>query len=130
MKAWFQRFMSGRYGMDQFGYFLNILSLILLVLGIFGPKILYWLGLAALIYGYYRFLSRDTHKRYKENLWYLSKRSVVSRWLSKYKLRFEQRNVYRYCRCPHCRQELRVPRGRGKISITCPKCGTQFIKKS
>ena len=38
--------------------------------------------------------------------------------------------VYRYFKCPHCRQSIRVPRGRGRISITCPKCGTSFIKKS
>ena len=37
---------------------------------------------------------------------------------------------WRFYRCPKCGQQLRVPRGRGKISITCPKCGNQFIKKS
>ena len=44
--------------------------------------------------------------------------------------RFALRKTYRYFSCPHCRQQVRVPKGRGKISITCPKCGTQFIKKS
>ena len=45
-------------------------------------------------------------------------------------MRFKQRKDYHYYRCPKCGQQLRVPRGRGKISITCPKCGNQFIKKS
>ena len=40
------------------------------------------------------------------------------------------RKLYHYYRCPQCRQKLRVPRGRGRIQISCPRCGTQFIKKS
>ena len=40
------------------------------------------------------------------------------------------RKLYHYYRCPKCRQKLRVPRGRGRIQISCPRCGTQFIKKS
>ena len=102
MKGWFQRFMSGRYGFDQFSGFLCIASLILIVIGAWISPVLYWLGLAAIIYSYFRILSRTTLKR-KE---------------------------YHYYRCPQCGQQLRVPRGRGKISITCPKCGHQFIKKS
>ena len=106
MKGWFQRFMSGRYGFDQFSGFLCISSLIFVVIGAWLSPVLYWLGLAALVYSYFRILSRNTRKRYEENLKYL------------------------YYRCPKCGQQLRVPRGRGKISITCPKCGNQFIKKS
>lgn len=130
MKAWFQRFMSGRYGNDQFGGFLTISSLVLLVLGLFLNGILYYLGLGLLIYAYFRMFSRNIQKRYAENQWYMGKRAVVTGVLGKYKRRFDQRSTYRYFRCPHCRQEIRVPRGRGSISITCPKCGTQFIKKS
>ena len=54
MKGWFQRFMSGRYGFDQFGGFLCIASLILIVIGAWVSPILYWLGLAAIIYSYFR----------------------------------------------------------------------------
>ena len=130
MKGWFQRFMSGRYGFDQFGGFLCIASLILIVIGAWVSPILYWLGLAAIIYSYFRILSRNTRKRYAENLKYLSYQNRVTTWLGKYQVRFKQRKAYHYDRCPKCGQQLRVPRGRGKISITCPKCGNQFIKKS
>ena len=44
--------------------------------------------------------------------------------------RSHDRKLYHYYRCPKCRQKLRVPRGRGRIQISCPRCGTQFIKKS
>ena len=54
----------------------------------------------------------------------------VTTWFGKQQVRFKQRKDYHYYRCPQCGQQLRVPRGRGKISITCPKCGHQFIKKS
>lgn len=130
MKGWFQRFMSGRYGYDQLGRFLWIASLVLLILGMFLNGFLYYLGLAVLIWSYYRMLSRNIHKRYAENQKYLQLEGRVKKWFGKYRMRFDQRKTYRYFRCPHCHQELRVPRGRGRISISCPKCGTSFIKKS
>ena len=130
MKAWFQRFMSGRYGYDQLGRFLWLVSLVLLLLGMFLNGFLYYLGLALLIWSYFRMLSRNIHKRYAENQKYLQLEGRVKKWFGKYRLRFDQRKPYRYFRCPRCHQELRVPRGRGRISINCPKCGTSFIKKS
>lgn len=130
MKAWFQRFMSGRYGFDQLNGFLCILSLILVVLGAWLSGFLYWLGLALLLWCYYRIFSRNIQKRYAENTKYLSLQNQAKDWLARQKLRFDQRKVYRYFKCPHCKQSIRVPRGRGRISITCPKCGTSFIKKS
>lgn len=130
MKAWFQRFMSGRYGYDQLGRFLWLVSLVLLLLGMFLNGFLYYLGLALLIWSYFRMLSRNIHKRYAENQKYLQLEGRVKKWFGKYRLRFDQRKTYRYFRCPRCHQELRVPRGRGRISINCPKCGTSFIKKS
>lgn len=134
MRSWFQRFMAGRYGADQFSRFLNLFALVLLILGIFLSRFLYLLGLVVLGYQVFRMFSRNTYRRRAENQWYLGKRYAVSVWFDqhfgKQRSRFQQRKVYRYFRCPQCRQELRVPRGRGKISITCPKCGTQFVKKS
>ena len=88
------------------------------------------MALAAIVYSYFRILSRNTHKRYSENLKYLSYQNRVTTWFGKQQVRFKQRKDYHYYRCPQCGQQLRVPRGRGKISITCPKCGHQFIKKS
>ena len=122
--------MSGRYGFDRFCGFLSFCSLLLVVLGALFSPLLYWLGLGALGYCYFRMLSRNTRKRYQENLKYLALESKVTGWFATRRTRFRQRKQYHYYRCPHCRQQLRVPRGRGKISITCPKCGTQFIKKS
>lgn len=134
MKAWFQRFMSGRYGGDAFSNFLSLAALVVVVLGLFVPglfgMLLGWLGWAALIYSYYRIFSRNIPRRAAENRWFLAQRYAVQQRFAGARTRFAQRKVYRYFRCPRCRQQLRVPRGRGRISITCPKCGTSFIKKS
>lgn len=134
MKAWFQRFMSGRYGGDQFNRFLAVASLVFLILGLFLPGVFgilfYAVGFAMLIYSYIRMFSRNHAQRIAENRWYWEKRNAVISWFGGAKTRFSLRKTYHYYRCPRCRQQLRVPRGRGRISITCPKCGTSFIKKS
>lgn len=126
--------MSGRYGGDAFSNFLSLAALVVVVLGLFVPglfgMLLGWLGWAALIYSYYRIFSRNIPKRAAENRWFLAQRYAVQQRFAGARTRFAQRKVYRYFRCPRCRQQLRVPRGRGRISITCPKCGTSFIKKS
>lgn len=126
--------MSGRYGGDAFSNFLSLAALVVVVLGLFVPglfgMLLGWLGWAALIYSYYRIFSRNIPRRAAENRWFLAQRYAVQQRFASARTRFAQRKVYRYFRCPRCRQQLRVPRGRGRISITCPKCGTSFINKS
>ena len=126
--------MSGRYGGDAFSNFLSLAALVVVVLGLFIPglfgMLLGWLGWAVLIYSYYRIFSRNIPRRAAENRWFLAQRYAVQQRFAGARTRFAQRKVYRYFRCPRCRQQLRVPRGRGRISITCPKCGTSFIKKS
>lgn len=129
MRAWLQRFMSGRYGSDAFGNFLCVVSLICLVLGLF-VGIFYYIGLALLIYTYFRMLSRNVSKRYAENQMFLQKSAGVHAKFARFKQRFALRKTYRYFSCPRCKQQIRVPKSRGRISITCPKCGTQFIKKT
>ena len=72
----------------------------------------------------------NVSKRYEENQRYLNAkyRAVVKK--NNLKKRWAQRSTYRFFKCPQCKQTVRVPKGRGKICITCPKCKTEFIKKS
>lgn len=123
--------MAGRYGVDELSKFLNIVLLVLLILSIFiRSGILYLLALGILIYSYFRMFSKNISKRYEENQKFVNfrYRSVV-KW-NNFKKRFAQRKEYRFYHCPQCKQTVRVPRGRGKICITCPKCRTEFVKKS
>lgn len=128
------QFMYGRRGTDDFSRFLLITTLVMIVLSwIFGGAFgtVFWtLGLACLVYCYYRILSRDIYKRQKENTWYLQKKSAFTTWLRSLKDRWQQRKDYRFFRCPSCRTLLRVPKGKGKIQLTCRKCGNRFERKS
>ena len=120
MKGWFQRFMAGRYGFDQFGGFLCISSLILIVIGAWVSPVLYWLGLILLIYSYFRVLSRNRSKRYAENLKYLSLQNKVVDWANRYILRFKQRKQYRYVRCHSAGSSCGCPAGAAKCPFPAP----------
>ena len=87
---------------------------------------------ARLMYGRYGTdeLNSFYSKMYAQNQKFLTWRyRMVAKW-SKWKERFAQRKTHRFYKCPNCKQKVRVPKGRGKIAITCPKCRTEFIKKS
>lgn len=128
------QFMYGRRGTDEFSRFLLVVTLVLIVLSwIFGGVLqsIFWaLGLACLVYCYVRILSRDIYKRQKENAWYLQKKAGFLNWVRSLKDRWTQRKDYRFFRCPSCHTLLRVPKGKGKIVLTCRKCGNRFERKS
>lgn len=131
MKEKFRRFMQGRNGVDELSQALNVVVLVLLVISIFtGWKIAYILAFAVIIYMYFRIFSKNTPKRYAENQKYRNFRYDMNiKWNNK-KKEWAQRKTHRFFRCPSCKQKVRVPKGRGKICITCPKCRTEFVKKS
>ena len=123
--------MTGRYGVDQLSRLYLVLTLVLLVLSMITKlPIFYGLAIILLIYMYYRMFSKNTTKMYAQNQKYLNMRyQIVVKW-NNGKKHFAQRKEYRFYRCPKCHQKVRVPRGKGKICITCPKCRNEFIKKS
>lgn len=126
--------MYGRCGTDQFSRFLLILTLTLIVLSWFFngviQSIFSLLSIVSLVYCYYRILSKDIYKRQKENAWYLKKERAFFAWFRSLKDRWIQRKDYKFFRCPSCRTLLRVPKGKGKILLTCRKCGNRFERKS
>lgn len=135
MRERIARFMRGRYGVDQFSNFLVILALVLMVVELFLPFAyvrsgLNTVGLLLLFYAYFRILSRNHYKRYAENQWFMKYYSKVRFFLARKRSHMEQRKTHRIYKCPSCKQAIRVPKGRGKIAITCPKCRTEFIRKS
>ena len=131
MREKLRQFMIGRYGTDGLNQFLSIASLALLLIAIISRVNLFtYLGAALLILCYYRSLSRNISKRTEENYRFYSLKDRVDNKFKGWKEQWANRKVYHYYRCPQCRQKLRVPRGRGRIQISCPRCGTQFIKKS
>ncbi len=131
MREKLRRFMIGRYGTDGLNQFLSIASLVLLFIAIVSRISLFtWLSAAPLLFCCYRTFSRNISKRTEENYKFYTLKDRVDNKFRGLKEQWANRKVYHYYRCPQCRQKLRVPRGRGRIQISCPRCGTQFIKKS
>jgi len=134
MRAWLYRFMAGRYGKDEFGIFILIFSYILFFISIFTggtiATLLYYIGFAGIILCIFRMLSRNVYKRRQENYRYLKIQNGITGWFRRTKNRIRNSKTHRYFRCPGCSVTVRVPRGRGKIEITCPKCRAVFTRKS
>lgn len=134
MRNWLQRVMTGRYGVDEYSRFLNTSALITLVLSILFKGVLsmiFWLmAIVSLIFSYFRMFSRNTYRRRAENNAYLTLRYNLTRKFSGLKQRMQQKKYYRFYKCPKCGITTRVPKGKGKIRITCPKCGESFVRKS
>lgn len=131
MKQKFMHFMQGRNGMDDLARAINWVALALLIISLFTKwNVLYWIGFALIIYMYFRAFSKDIPKRYAENQKFRNLRYDANIKWNNMKKEFSQRKVYRFYRCPMCNQKVRVPKGRGRICITCPKCRTEFVKKS
>ena len=118
-----RRFMQGRYGSDKLNTAILVVGLSACLLQIFIPFA--WTKLVLTMFSYvcmgwaiFRTLSRNTYKRYQENRKYLQ-------FLDRIKDR-----EHKYFVCPRCKQTVRVPKGKGKIAISCPKCKEKFIKKT
>ena len=123
ISARFRRFMTGRYGTDKLNMVILGAGLIFCLVAMFVkyPPVNLILVLISYVFmgwAIFRSLSRNTYKRYQENRKYLL-------FLERLKDR-----EHRYFNCPKCRQSVRIPRGKGKVAITCPRCRERFIRKS
>lgn len=127
----FRNFMVGRYGTDQLTVALLVAGMILTFIGnALDLSSLIMLTYVIFFACVYRTMSRNILARQKENYKFLQYWNPTKSWgISKYNILKSSRN-YKYFKCPNCKQELRVPRGKGKISVTCQKCNTKFIQKS
>ena len=119
----FRRFMTGRYGTDKLNMLILGVGMALSLISRFVQNEIADIVLAVLSYGFlfwavYRSFSRNTYARYRENRKFLL---LIDRLKDRQNKHFD---------CPRCHQVVRVPRGKGKIAITCPKCKERFIRKS
>ncbi len=134
MRNWINRIMDGRYGTDQLSRAINIVVLVLVVLSLLGNATLlaylWYPALALLIFSYYRMLSRNVYRRQQENEWYLQRSAGMRRGFRNRREQFRQRQDYKFFSCPQCSTTVRVPKGKGTINITCPKCHEHFTRKS
>ena len=131
MKEKLRQFMIGRYGTDELSKVMLGAGVAIMVLNIFLKwRLLNVVVLALLALVYFRMFSRNIQARYNENQKYLVMKTKLLGSFAQSKRRLEDRKDNHIYKCPGCGQKLRIPKGRGKIVITCPKCRTQFEKKS
>lgn len=127
---WLQNLLMGRNGSDQLSMALLLLSLVISLIanGLKQPIISYF-GLIPLIFAIFRIFSKSVQKRRMENYKFMMLISPLYSWFTKTSNRIKDRKSHKYLKCPNCKQTLRLPKGKGKVSITCSKCKTKFIKK-
>lgn len=132
MKEKIQQWMYGRYGADQYGRFLSIIAIIIVISNLFTDSrgIMPLLGMALAIYSLYRTLSKDIYKRSQENAKFLRTTSGIRNFFRKWKRRIFGENGYRYFACENCKRELRVPKNKGKIVVRCPHCKHEMKKRT
>lgn len=130
MLDFLRRLMYGRYGSDALNQFLMVVALVLLIPWFFTRWAIFSiLILILIVLVYFRMFSRNTYKRAAENQKFLAWFTPLQRKLAGRKMQLQDK-THRYYKCPSCGRTLRVPRGRGRIEITCPHCKRKFVKKT
>ncbi len=131
MKEKFYRFMYGRYGIDKLGYAILIASMCLSLLSsVFSLGVGYILSYVLMAWAIFRFLSKNIYKRSAENVKFLGIKSQISKKLKLEKNRIRDRKTHKYFECSTCHNNLRVPKGRGELKVTCPVCKTVTFTKT
>ena len=131
MREKFLHFMQGRYGADQLYRVMLIGGAVLVILSNFIFEVFFLLlGWILVVLAFVRAFSKDYSRRYAENQKFLELTGKIRKVFGKQRYVMEQRKDYQIYTCPQCRQKIRMPRGKGKVEISCPKCHTKFIKKS
>lgn len=127
----FRNFMMGRYGTDQLTLALLVVGMVLtFISNTIDLNFLISLTYIIFFICIYRTMSKNIPARQKENYRFLKYWNPVMSWSkTKYNV-IKSSKDYKYFKCPNCKQVLRAPRGKGKISVTCQKCNTKFIQKS
>ena len=130
VRGWLSRFMAGRYGGDQLNLFLIALYMALYVVFLFTRLLAFELaGTVVLVVSILRTLSRDVERRRTENARFLQLVRPIRRKWTSFRARAHDRE-HRYFKCPNCGQNMRVPRGKGRITVHCRACGAAFEEKS
>ena len=131
MRDFLRKFLYGRYGVDQFSTALVIGSVVLsLLYTISHVRLFYLVSSVLIVYALFRIFSKNFANRQKENLAWLKYSSKGKKASRKCIRRIQDLPHYKYYNCMNCKQTIRVPRGKGRVEIRCPKCGYSFRSKT
>lgn len=120
------QFMSGRYGVDNLFYVLLIGAMALSVVNIFARLwALQLIVYAIVFFAVFRFLSRNTSARARENQYV---KGIINKMITARNTRRLRKADFThiYKKCPYCHATLRLPRRKGKHTTVCPKCSKSF----
>ncbi|MBQ8192482.1 MAG: hypothetical protein IJZ46_00200 [Bacilli bacterium] len=124
------RFMYGRYGIDELYKFLLIICFVLLIINIFLNNIVITIiENVIFVFTIYRVLSKKKNIRNKENKIYLSIKNKILNFIKYQKEKYCNRNTHMYKKCPNCKQKIRLPLKKGKHTVKCPNCSHRFNVK-
>lgn len=130
IRRWLAQFMVGRYGADQLNVFLMVLYILFLVLFLCTKRFVFdLLALVLIVLSLYRALSRSLDRRRAENSRFLQIVRPAARRYRSFRSRARDKE-HRYFKCPNCGQLMRVPKGKGRITVHCRTCGITFEEKS
>ncbi len=125
-----QRLMYGRYGVDQLSFLLLALYLVLYLCStLLHSSFFYVLSLLPILWAIFRMFSRNVTRRRQENAQFMAVAGPAIRWVKLHRT-IHRDKEHRYFKCPNCGQQLRVPRGKGKITVSCRNCGVSFDEKT
>lgn len=124
------RYMAGRYGVDRLYYFLLAVCFILIIVNMFvSSVILSLLESCLLAYTFYRVMSRNIYKRQQENEKFIKLIDKPKKFFNLQKCKNRDRKTHIYKKCPSCKNNLRLPREKGKHTVVCPCCKNRFDVK-
>ena len=128
---WLRKIMYGRYGSDHFNVFLIIFYIVMATIAVITKlSIFLWIGYVPLLLSIFRTFSRNIYKRQMENQIFLKTSRPLVSWLVRQKNKIKHARTHKYFDCPKCNMHCRAPRGKGSITVTCPRCKHRFVKRT
>lgn len=128
---WLRKVMAGRYGSDQLSTVLLVISILLVFVSrITRLEIITYLSYLPLALCIFRIFSKNIDRRRMENYKFTMLIKPLYSWSSKKIKRLQDSKTHKYFNCPSCKSQLRVPKGKGKVNISCPNCRTEFFGKT
>lgn len=123
--------LRGRQGPDDLAVFSVNLAIVIVLVNVFARTgWLGWVALALVAYSMFRIQSKNLGARARENAAFLKALGPVRPWIQNPRAAWSELRAYKHVRCASCKQRIRVPRGKGKLRVTCPRCKSKFEVRS
>lgn len=123
--------LRGRQGPDDLAVFCTNAAIVVVLVNVFvGTSWLGWVALALVAYSMFRIQSKNLGPRARENEAFLRALGPARPWVQNPGAAWRELRTYKHAKCTSCGQRVRVPRGKGRLRVTCPKCSTKFEVRS